>query len=283
MPFGAARTTVMMPSYEAESTLRGAVDSVLSQTVGELELVVVDDGSSVPVAEVLDDIGDPRLRIIRHPRNRGLSAARNTALAAARTPLVSQLDADDLWEPDYLEAVLPRLDDPQLGLVYANCTILRPSDRPRRLHRRPVRTPDRQLPEDRRAEPGPVSHGHDACGAVRAVGGYATWLRAVRGLPPVHEARARGLALRLRPRAARPVPLARARPRNELRRAATRGMGARDVRLVRAPSSAHPRAAPPDARSRPPRARPDAPCGRAATPRPGSRPRLLLSPGATPC
>src|SRR4029078_12262364 len=59
MPFGAPRTTVMMPCYEAETTLRGAVDWVLSQTLGELELVVVDDGSKVAVADVLEDIDDP--------------------------------------------------------------------------------------------------------------------------------------------------------------------------------------------------------------------------------
>ena len=176
-PFGAPRTTVMTPSYEAETTLRGAVDSVLSQTVGDLELVVVDDGSTVPVAEVLEDIHDPRLRIITHSGNRGLSAARNTALAAARAPLVSQLDADDLWEPDYLESVLPRLDDPRVGLVYANCTILgHPTGLEDYIGDPSVHPMDR-FPKIAEQNPVPSPTVTMRADAARAVGGYATWLR----------------------------------------------------------------------------------------------------------
>jgi len=121
---GEPLTTVMMPAYNAEATIAESVRSVLAQTEPRLELIVVDDGSDVPVTNVLETIRDPRLRIVRHDRNRGPSAARNTALAAARAPLVSQLDADDLWEPDYLESVLPRFDEPDVGLVYTNATIL---------------------------------------------------------------------------------------------------------------------------------------------------------------
>ena len=279
-PFGAPRTTVMMPCYEAETMLRGAVDSVLSQTVGDLELVVVDDGSTVPVAEVLEDIRDPRLRIIRHAGNRGLSAARNTALAAARAPLVSQLDADDLWEPEYLESVLPgstiRVSGSSTRTARSSAT--RRATRTTSATRRSTRS---TLPQDRRAEPGAVPHGHDARGRRARGGGLRDLAAAVRGLPPVHEARARGLALRLRPRAARPVPLARAGPQHELRRPAARGVGARDVRLVRAPPSAHARAAPSDPRSRAPGARPGARRGGRRLPRPlGGRPRLLVEPGS---
>jgi colanic acid/amylovoran biosynthesis protein len=177
MPFGAPRTTVMMPCYEAETTLRGAVDSVLSQTLGELEQVVVDDGSTVAVADVLEDIDDPRLRIIRHARNRGLSAARNTALAAARTPLVSQLDADDLWEPGYLEAVLPRLDDPEVGLVYANCTILGHPTGHEDYIGDPSVHPIDSFPKIAEQNPVPCPTVTMRADAARAVGGYATWLR----------------------------------------------------------------------------------------------------------
>lgn len=116
-------TSVLMPSYRNEDTLRRSVDSVLAQTIGDLELIVVDDASPLPCAEVLAGVNDPRVRIIRHERNRNTAGARNTALRAARAPLVSQLDADDTWEPGYLEAVLPCFDDPQIGLAYTNCFI----------------------------------------------------------------------------------------------------------------------------------------------------------------
>ena len=113
-----------MPAYNAHATIRASVESALAQTVTELEVIVVDDGSDTPIAEALAGVDDPRLRVLRHPRNRNSPAARNTALAAARSPFVSQLDSDDLWEPNYLERVLPEFDDPAVGLVYTNASII---------------------------------------------------------------------------------------------------------------------------------------------------------------
>ena len=173
----APRTTVMVASYQAEATLRGAVESVLRQTVGDLELIVVDDASRVPVAEVLEDVSDSRLRVIRHARNRGLSAARNTALGAARAPLVSQLDADDLWEPDYLESVLPCFGDPGVGLVYTNCTILgHPGGRWDYISDPSVH-PMHDFPKIAEQNPVPCPTATMRTAAVRDIGGYARWLR----------------------------------------------------------------------------------------------------------
>jgi len=117
-------TSVLMPAFRASASLAEAVGSALAQTEERLEVIVVDDGSPDPAADVLAHVRDPRLRLIRHERNLGVARARNTALAAARAPLVSQLDADDTWEPGYLEAVLPALDDPAVGLVYSNARIV---------------------------------------------------------------------------------------------------------------------------------------------------------------
>src|SRR3954451_9259112 len=119
-----ALTTVIMPAFGSERTIREAVDSVLAQTEPRLELVIVDDASPVPVRETLADVDDPRVRIVRHRGNRGGPAARGTALGLARTPLVSQLDPDDAWEPCYLAAIPPCFDDPAIGLAYCNATIV---------------------------------------------------------------------------------------------------------------------------------------------------------------
>lgn len=113
-----------MPAHNSESTVREAVASVLGQTVADLELLVIDDAGATPVAPVLADVDDPRLGIFRHDRNHNTSGARNTAVAFARAPLVSQLDADDMWEPEYLEAVLPLFEDPDVGLAYTNTHII---------------------------------------------------------------------------------------------------------------------------------------------------------------
>ena len=170
-------TSVMMPAGNAGAALRQAVVSVLAQTHGDLELIVVDDGSERPAAELLADIDDARLRVLSHDRSRGLSAARNTALAAARAPLVSQVDAGDEWELDYLAEVLPCFDDPEVGLAYTNCVIVAhpngyenyiddPSDHP--LDHFPKLAERNFLPS-----PTVTMRTH----AVRAVGGYARWLR----------------------------------------------------------------------------------------------------------
>lgn len=94
--------SVIVPTFNRSAYLRPAIDSVLGQTLTDLELVVVDDGSSDDTAEMLDAIADPRLRIVRHPANRGIAVARNSGLDAAAGKYVAWLDSDDVCRPDRL-------------------------------------------------------------------------------------------------------------------------------------------------------------------------------------
>jgi glycosyltransferase involved in cell wall biosynthesis len=170
------RTSVLMPAYAAETTVREAVESALAQTVPDFELLVVDDASPVPVMDALAGIDDPRLRVIRRARNGGPAGARNTALRHARAPLVSQLDADDLWEPDYLEHVLPPFEDPEIGLVYANAEILsHPTGHDTYIFD-PSPHPIDRFPKLAEQNPVPALTATMRADAVRAVGGYARWL-----------------------------------------------------------------------------------------------------------
>ncbi len=167
----------MMAAHDSHATVRESVESVLAQTVPELELIVVDDGSQVPIADALSGIRDERLRVIRRERNRGPAVARNVALREARSEFVSQLDSDDLWHPDYLESVLPRFDDPDVGLVYANVRILRhPHGREIAIVNTP-RHPVDSFPEICTNCPIPSATPTMRRDAVRGVGGYAGWLR----------------------------------------------------------------------------------------------------------
>ena len=169
--------SVLMAALDAEATLRSAVDSALAQSDGRLELIVIDDGSRVPVAETLAPIDDPRLHIVRHERNRGLSAARNTGLSQASAPFVAQLDADDLWEPDYVSTIVPRFEDPAVGLVYSNARLLgHPHGQENYIFDPSVHPLDR-FPKFADANPVPSLTATMRTDAVRAVGGYATWLR----------------------------------------------------------------------------------------------------------
>jgi glycosyltransferase involved in cell wall biosynthesis len=166
----------MMPAYRSEATIREAVNSVLGQSDPRLELIVVDDCSPLPVADALADVRDPRVRVIRHARNRGTYGARNTALAAARTPLVSQLDPDDAWEPDYLESILPCFDDLAVGLAYSNTHIVgHPTGHDDYIGDPSVHPMDR-FPKFAEQCPVPSPTATFRTGAVRGVGGYARWL-----------------------------------------------------------------------------------------------------------
>ncbi|HUA45082.1 MAG TPA: glycosyltransferase [Solirubrobacteraceae bacterium] len=182
------RVTVITPAHNASATLAEAVGSALAQTVSDLEVIVVDDGSAEPAAHVLRELNDPRLRVIRTAANRGVSAARNTAVATARAPVLAQLDADDLWRPDHLEGLLPALSDPAVGLAYSNAEIIGTPLLDRAIS---VRRPGDGLPEwvsERafhpvddlvrlyRVNPIPSPAAIMRTRAVRAVGAYPRWL-----------------------------------------------------------------------------------------------------------
>lgn len=98
--------SVVIPAYNAEKTIRNAIDSVLEQTMADLEVFVVDDASTDGTVHAVEAIHDPRVRLLRSPGNLGPSAARNMALRRARGCWVAFLDADDEWVPERLEQLL---------------------------------------------------------------------------------------------------------------------------------------------------------------------------------
>jgi glycosyltransferase involved in cell wall biosynthesis len=98
-----------------------SVASVLAQTAGDLELIVVDDGSGDDTPTILAAVTDPRLRVVRQARL-GLTRALNRALALATAPLVARLDADDLAVPERLARQRAFLDaHPEVGLLGTGC------------------------------------------------------------------------------------------------------------------------------------------------------------------
>ena len=92
--------SVVIPAYNAEKTLRRAIDSVLEQSLAAMEVIVVDDGSRDGTAEVAREYGE-RVRVVQQ-ENSGGGAARNRGVLEARGNQIAFLDADDLWLPGKL-------------------------------------------------------------------------------------------------------------------------------------------------------------------------------------
>lgn len=108
-PHGSAQVSVILSLYNGETFLAATLDSALTQTYHDFELIVVDDGSTDHSGEVLARYRDPRLRILRQ-ENTGPAGALQTGLRAATGKYVSFLDQDDLWETAYLAAHAGFLD-----------------------------------------------------------------------------------------------------------------------------------------------------------------------------
>ena len=94
--------SVILPTYNRRGLISRSIRSVLRQTYGDFELIVVDDGSTDGTAAVLRNYRDPRIRIFRHLRNKGAGAARNTGIRQARGDYFAFQDSDDEWLPEKL-------------------------------------------------------------------------------------------------------------------------------------------------------------------------------------
>ena len=106
----APTVSVILPVYNRAETLARCVESVRAQTFTDWELVAIDDASSDASVSALEGFADPRIRVLRHERNRGPGAARNTALRAARGEFVALIDSDDEWLPRKLEMQMAMIE-----------------------------------------------------------------------------------------------------------------------------------------------------------------------------
>jgi glycosyltransferase involved in cell wall biosynthesis len=93
--------SVVIPLFNKEALIERTIGSVLAQSCGDFEMIVVDDGSTDASVERVEQIADPRLRLIRQA-NAGPGAARNAGMRAATGTWIAFLDGDDIWFPDHL-------------------------------------------------------------------------------------------------------------------------------------------------------------------------------------
>ncbi len=172
------KVTIIIPTYNRSDLLQRAVDSVLSQSYTDYELIIVDDRSSDNTQKIIASFDDPRITCIRRKTNRGLSAARNTGVEQARGEYIAFLDDDDEWLPEKLREQVTFMDSltHKVGMIYGWVDIF---DDQGRLVRQNKATIRGDIFEE-------VLRGYTLCGcsgqlarasAVREIGGFDEELR----------------------------------------------------------------------------------------------------------
>jgi glycosyltransferase involved in cell wall biosynthesis len=117
----APTVSVIVPTYNRADALPRTVESVLGQTLDDLELIVVDDASTDDTQAVVDAYDDDRIQFHQHEQNQGASAARNTGIDRAEGEYVAFLDSDDVWRPTKLEKQVRTLERRPDDWVAAYC------------------------------------------------------------------------------------------------------------------------------------------------------------------
>lgn len=117
------KVSVIMPTYNRSWIISRAVQSVLTQTFSDFELIIIDDGSTDDTGEKVRAIHDDRIIVHTIPENKGQSHARNEGLKIAIGELIAYLDSDNLWYPQYLEVMVSELTE-KYELIYASQNVL---------------------------------------------------------------------------------------------------------------------------------------------------------------
>ena len=114
--------SVVIPAYNSESVITRCVDSLLSQSYENLEVIIVDDGSTDDTGSICEGFLSSSIVRVIHQNNQGVSAARNTGLGEARGEFVTFVDADDYVSADYVRNLVDRIDGSDLSIVGYICS-----------------------------------------------------------------------------------------------------------------------------------------------------------------
>lgn len=117
--------SVIIPTYNSEKTILRCLDSVFKQTYQNFEIVICDDKSTDNTREILNDINNPKVKVLYLEENSGSAAARNAAMKHANGDYIAFLDSDDEWYPEKLKKQIPYFSDKSVGLIFAGAKIIK--------------------------------------------------------------------------------------------------------------------------------------------------------------
>jgi len=109
--------TIIIPTYNREKKLPDAIQSAINQTYKNTQILIIDDGSIDQTAEIVKKY--PQVEY-HYKENGGQASARNAGLAHARGSIISSLDSDDIWNPEFLQTCVDKLEADNLDFVFAN-------------------------------------------------------------------------------------------------------------------------------------------------------------------
>lgn len=121
------KVTVIIPTYNRMGTIAESVQSVLDQTYSNLELLIVDDGSTDGTESVIKEFTDNRINYVRMDKNGGVANARNVGVSLAKTDWIAFQDSDDIWHKDKLEKQMTYAKEhPEYALIYSKYRLIYP-------------------------------------------------------------------------------------------------------------------------------------------------------------
>lgn len=172
--------SVIVPAYNAEFFIEKTLNSVLSQTYENIEVLVVDDGSQDRTAEIVKIIAqaDPRVTLLQQS-NAGVAAARNLAIQKSSGEYIAPIDADDIWFPQKLEKQMQVMleAEPSVGLVYAWSVYIDEEDSLTRICQISMLEGEVYIPLVNGSFLGNASSPLIQCACLESVGGYNSQLR----------------------------------------------------------------------------------------------------------
>lgn len=111
--------SVIIPSYNHEKFIKECIESVLSQTFQDFEIIITDDGSTDRTVEIIKSFGDPRIKLFVLTENRGACIAANNCINHSNGKYIAMLSSDDVWYPEKLEIQVKYLEEhPNIAVVF---------------------------------------------------------------------------------------------------------------------------------------------------------------------